>query len=152
MLYDHLNNISRYKGLYKGLDVFIDWLKNNKLEDLPLGRTELLGDKVFINVMNAEPRPLEGAEYEVHKKYMDLQLDIEGTENIQVPAEKIIWTQPLDPDKDIGFGIGRVGCSGRLGNGMFALFVAEEPHMPTLRADAPQVKKAVVKILRDELF
>lgn len=152
MLYDNLENIARYQGLFKGLDVLIDWLKDHSFEELPLGRTEILGDKVFVNVMTAVPRPISGAEYEVHKKYMDLQLDVEGDEDFQVNMGKFTWTQPIDPDKDIGFGISPVGCSGHLGNGYFALFLAEEPHMPTLLCKAPEVKKAVVKIIRDEFF
>lgn len=152
MLYDKLENISRYRGVSKGLDILIDWLKSHRLEDLPLGRTSILDDKVFVNVMTATPRFASGAEYEVHQKYMDLQLDLDGNESFMVTQGPLCWTQPVDPDKDIGFGMGTVGCTGQLGNGMFALFFAEEPHMPTLHAGAVEVKKAVIKILRDELF
>ena len=45
------------------------------------------------------------------------------------------------------------GCQGRLGGGYFALFPAGEPHMPTLHGEKPQrVKKAVFKLLRDEMY
>lgn len=152
MLYDNLENISRYRGLFKGLDILIDWLQDHHFESLPLGRTEISGDRVFINVMTAATRPVEGAEYEVHGKYMDLQLNLEGEEVFQLHRGTFTWTEPINLDEDIGFGTGCVGCSGHLGDGMFALFLAGEPHMPTLRTTTPEVKKVVVKILCDELF
>lgn len=152
MLYDNLNNITRYHGLYKGLDVVIEWLESHKLEELPMGRTDLLGDKVFVNVMEQEPREEEGVPYEVHQKYMDLQLDLIGHENFRVCSGAFTWTKPYNPDTDCGLGVGASSCKGQLGDNTFALFLADEPHMPTLKADTAMVKKAVFKILRDELF
>ncbi len=153
MIYDNFSNLSAYKGFSKGLDRVIEWAKTNKVEDLPLGRTEIEGNKVFVNVMIAEPHPEEGAHYEVHHKYMDLQMDVEGCEDFEVPNEFQLGAEGFDEAADIGFGDGPVGDLGHLGNGKFALFLANEPHMPTLCAgDCKQVKKAVFKILCNEFY
>lgn len=152
MLYDHLENIAQYKGLYKGLDAVIEWLAHNDLDQLPMGRTDILGDKVFVNKAEAQLRPVEEAQYECHKKYMDLQIDLEGSEGFKACSGEFVWTKPYREETDGGLGNGREGCAGRLGNGMFVLFPAEEPHMPNLLTEDKQVKKAVFKILRDELF
>ncbi len=153
MIYDDFSNLSAYKGFSKGLDKVIEWAETHRVEDLPLGRTEIDGDRVFVNVMIAEPRPEEGAHYEVHHKYMDLQMDIEGREDFEVPDSYQEGDGGFDETADIGFCDGPVGDLGHLGNGKFALFLAGEPHMPTLRSGScTQVKKAVFKILRNELY
>ena len=69
MIYDKLENIGRYKGMNKHLDTAIDYILHNDLSSLPSGRTELDGDNVYINVMEAAAGPLETRKYEIHKKY-----------------------------------------------------------------------------------
>ena len=41
MIYDNFSNLSAYKGFSKGLDKVIEWAKTHKVEELPLGRTEI---------------------------------------------------------------------------------------------------------------
>lgn len=152
MIFDRLENLSRYRGLYRGLDTVIRWLEHSDPAGLPPGRTELDGERVFVNVMEADTRSPRQARYEVHDKYMDLQLDLEGAEAFQLPGGSY-RLPPVDPETDTGFLEAECGCRGRLGGGYFALFSAGEPHMPTLHIEQPQrVKKAVFKLLRDQLY
>lgn len=153
MIYDNFSNLSAYKGFSKGLDKVIEWAKTHKVEELPLGRTEIDGSRVFVNVMEADTRPEAGAHYEVHHKYMDLQMDIEGCEDFEVPSSYCQDDKGFDEAADIGFGDGPVGDLGHLGGGKFALFLAGEPHMPTLsNGSCTHVKKAVFKILSNEYY
>ena len=78
MIYDGLEARGLYRGLSKGLDVLIDWLDEHDVHELPLGKTEILGNKVFANVMDAKTRRFEDARFETHRKYMDVQVDLEG--------------------------------------------------------------------------
>ena len=82
MIYDMLANVQKYRGISKNLDTAIDFLVKTDLSALPLGRTEIDGDNVFANVMEAQAKPVEELHFEIHKKYMDIQIDIEGTELI----------------------------------------------------------------------
>lgn len=82
MIYDMLTNVEKYRGISKNLDTAIDFLVKTDLSALPLGRTEINGDNVFANVMEAQAKPVEELNFEIHKKYMDIQIDIEGTEVI----------------------------------------------------------------------
>ena len=80
-------------------------------------------------------------------KYMDLQMDIEGCEDFKVPSSYCQDEKGFDDAADIGFGDGPVGDLGHLGGSKFALFLAGEPHMPTLsNGSCTHVKKAVFKI------
>lgn len=53
MICDTLQHLTRYKGLCKNLDTAIDYLLTHDPASLPLGRTEVDGEEVFINTMDA---------------------------------------------------------------------------------------------------
>lgn len=159
MIYDGLSAIGRYRGLYKGLDVLIDWLGTHELGDMPIGRVQVEGDKVFANVMDARTRTYEQARYEVHHRYMDLQADIEGVECFKVTPGAVVPLSPFDEVTDKGY----YECAsdnddelyGTLADGHFALFVVDEPHMPNLVAPGAEVgpiRKVCFKILADDLW
>ena len=62
MICDTLQHLGRYRGLHPNLDTAIDYLLTHDLAALPLGRTEVDGDKVFINLMDATLHPDAGTE------------------------------------------------------------------------------------------
>ena len=80
MICDTLQHLGRYRGLHPNLDTAIDYLLTHDLTALPLGRTEVDGDKVFINLMDATLHPDAGYHPEYHKLYADLQVDLTGSE------------------------------------------------------------------------
>ena len=71
MVTDSLQNLEQYRGLHKNMDTVIDFLKKCDLTALPDGKTVIDGERVFVNVMEADLREAEGAEYEYHKRYAD---------------------------------------------------------------------------------
>ena len=84
MIYGALEDLPRYRGFCRSLDVLIDWLAENDPASLDVGSHAILGDKVFANVMAPTTRPEEGAHYETHHRYHDLQIDVEGRESFKV--------------------------------------------------------------------
>lgn len=159
MIYDGLGAIERYRGLYKGLDMLIDWLAEHDPAELPVGSNEICGKRVFANVMNATTRAAEDAHFEWHEKYMDVQMDLEGAEAFQVTPGATVSFGEFDTATDGGL------CdlapentdviSGTLGQGRFVIFVVGEPHCPTLvlpgKEPAP-VKKICFKVVADEFW
>ncbi|MGN0172101.1 MAG: YhcH/YjgK/YiaL family protein [Acutalibacteraceae bacterium] len=146
MIIDTLSHLDRYLGLHPNLDIAITYLQSHDVAALPIGRTEVAGDNVFINVMDAELRPAGDAEFEYHRRYADLQLDLSG-------SEECGWTVLDDSDDgfdaagDIGFAHGEEQGSAVLGDGRFVIFLPGELHKPCcLRGDCAAVRKAVVKI------
>lgn len=147
MIYDKLANINLYKGINKNLDTAIDYILHNDLSALPMGRTELNGDKVYINVMEANAGPLETRNYEIHKKYMDIQIDLSGTEIIHTGDSGNMTIESYDAASD--FGAVRCGdlASCTIGPGNFILCMAGEPHKPGIAAsDNVSLKKCVFKV------
>ena len=149
MICDTLENLNRYRGIHKNLNTAIDYLTAyhvaHDLIELPLGRIEVDGENVFINVMDADLHPDEGSHLEYHHQYADLQIDLTGGEG---------WGFTTNPGTEVGAFRGDIDfqdspdvVSGSLGEGRFVLFFPGELHRPGVaRAECTQVRKAVIKI------
>ena len=122
------------------------WIPSCDLAALPDGKTVIDGERVFVNVMEADLREAEGAEYEYHKRYADLQIDISGSEYWEW-TDKAEFTDTFQEASDCGLAAGRSRCGGTLGDGSFALFLPEEFHKPSCKNGShTHVRKAVIKI------
>ena len=150
MICDALENLNRYRGLHKNLETAIDYLTayrvTHDLSDLPLGRTEVDGENVFINVMEAGLSP-DSARLEYHKKYADLQIDLTGGEHWGWASEGRPEGE-FSTESDVGFASGPEHAGGELGEGRFVIFFPGELHKPSCKTPGcDHVRKAVVKIL-----
>lgn len=133
----------------------LEYLKNTDVMALSLGRHNIDGDHIFMNVMDMTTHPFEGSHPEIHEKYADLFYWPEGGEKIGVSAytgkEAICEARPqndisfLEAAADESFLIAR--------EGFFAVFFPWDAHRPGLMlGDAPATsRKCVVKISM-ELF
>ena len=149
MICDTLDQLHLYKGFHKNLDTAIAFLAAHPLDTLPLGRTEVDGDEVFINVMDADLKPHTGSHAEYHRLYADLQIDLTGGEG---------WGYETAPGEEIGSFTGDIGfrespdaVRGSLGEGRFVLFFPGELHKPGVaRPGCSKVRKAVIKIRMED--
>lgn len=116
---------------------------------LPEGRYDL-GDGDFVNVMSYETRSREGAQYEAHRQYIDIQIVISGREVVEVaPLSALRSTVPYNVDDDAEFFDGTTaGQPFHITPGDFIALYPNDAHMPQERfADkAEHTKKAVFKI------
>lgn len=151
MIYDAISNIQNYKGLSKNLDVAIDFVMNTDLMSLPVGKTQVAGDAVFVNIMDAEAKPGEVLAFEIHKKYMDIQIDLVGIEAIEVALGEHSEIEAYNEERDIAFVQARQSVRCEMGAGRFIICMAEEPHKPGIAIHEDLVlKKCVVKVARTE--
>lgn len=147
MIYDRIENIDKYRGISKWFDYAADFLSETDLSALPPGRIELCGSHVFVNVMEADTVEEDKSFFEIHKKYWDIQTDIEGTEIVQIGLEPEEAVEEFGEDIDFG----TVSCGEHiscvLGAGRFIICMQEEPHKPTLPyRGCGRVKKCVIKV------
>ena len=145
MIVDSFDYIACYKGLHPNLDKAIDWLNSHTLDALENGKTIIDGENVFVNVMDADLRDAEGAAFEYHRRYADLQIDLTGGEGWGYETAPGTEVEPYQPD--IGKKDSEDAIFGALGEGRFVLFFPTELHKPGLVQDGcANVRKAVVKI------
>lgn len=80
MLLLHLNDSERIAGLHPLFQTLFDYVKTHDLSQVPAGRIELDGDRLFINVADANLTTRELQKLEVHRKYIDVHFPLSGTE------------------------------------------------------------------------
>lgn len=147
MIYDKLSNLKTYLGMHQNLDTAISYLSSHDLNALPMGKTQIDGTNVFLNVMEASAASAEEKKFEIHKNYMDIQIDLAGCERIEIGDSSSMEIEDFNSDTDFG----TVNCatlvSCTMGVGNFIICMAEEPHKPGIAAkEQVALKKCVVKV------
>ena len=130
----------------KGLERPFEYLARTDLAALPLGRTDIEGDDVYVVVSEAETRPPEQVRFEAHRRYIDIQLVVRGQESIgYAPAASLVSAEPYDAAKDIEFfGVPQESAALALRAGDFVVFAPGDGHRPSLHLDGPHVSRTVV--------
>lgn len=150
MIFDELRNIGQYQGITKNLDTAIAFLQKTDVTTLPVGKTEIDGDNVFITVMEVVTKDKEELRFEYHKEYMDIQMDIEGTETFYIGLGKKETGEPFNVETDFGLCDAEQSVECVMGAGKFVVCMPEEAHMPSASfGEERNVKKAVVKVKND---
>lgn len=145
MIFDHVSNLPQYAGL-PGMKEVIRFLEDNPPDTLQCTRYEL-PDGMWCTV--SEPELRQNGPFEVHRRYIDLQLILEGSEQMDwLPLRLHEEAFPFSTEKDIGFfeDASTETLPLRMLSGQFAVFFPEDAHKPLLRLHHSQVKKAVFKI------
>lgn len=125
------------------------FLQENDATALEAGRHEL-GDGDYVNVIECTTRTREGAQYESHRNYYDVQVVLAGEgEACEVaPVASAVETQPYNEQDDYALQSGETrGERLELTPGRFLVLGSQDAHMPTLALTSPAPeKKAVFKL------
>ena len=149
MIFDQLDSAGLYGGLGRRIAVGLALLNEESVRDAATGRYEADGENLFYIVDEYETKPFDEGRPEIHRKYLDIQYIVSGTECIGTAAlDALTNGTPYDGTKDIAFYAYTEGMTRLvLTQGMFAIFWPNEPHMPGRSIDkAERVKKIVVKV------
>ena len=145
MIVDDLENISKYADLIPQ-DV-IDFMLKLK-SDIKSGRYDIDGIN-YVNIDEYKPKSIDMCRFEAHRKYIDIQMVLEGQEFIDVRlAEGLNVNQQYDETRDIMFFDSDVKDFDRilLTPYKFVLIYPYEAHRPQIKSVCANVKKAVAKI------
>jgi YhcH/YjgK/YiaL family protein len=147
MVYDKIDNIETYKGLSEDIYEGLKFLKNVTPE-LANGVHEI-NPRVKAIVSEYETKAVNENGYEAHKKFIDIQYLLKGTEkNCCLPIERLKETKPYKEEIDAAFYKTEISTQElMLGDGYFAIYFPQDGHMPCLNeAGVKKVKKIVVKV------
>lgn len=150
MIYDKIDNIELYKGLSEDIYLGLEFLKNASSE-IECGVHEL-SPRVKAIVSEYKTKEVNEYGYEAHKKYIDIQYLLKGSEKICcLPIEQLKETKPYSETNDAAFYTANTKpVEITLGNSFFAIFYPQDGHMPGLSNNANvDVKKVVVKVAID---
>ena len=147
MIKDKLANSELYFSLSENIKQGLIWLKENDLEILEDRRYEIEGTDNYVSIQTYQTK--NDAKYESHKKYIDIQYIIEGSEKIGVTnLSNCISCIKYDSEKDLEFF--DINCKEEfltLNKGEFLILYPHDAHKPSISIDKiTTVKKAVVKV------
>ena len=105
MVVDRLENIEKYASLNPLFAQAIEFLKSHDLNALEVGKTELKGKELLVNVAQTKPKTKEDAKLETHRDFIDIQIPLSGTEIMGYTAAKdcVPADAPYNAEKDITF-------------------------------------------------
>jgi YhcH/YjgK/YiaL family protein len=150
MLIDYLQNADRYLPLHPGFARGLAFLRRADLAQLPDGRHEIDGERVFAIVSRGQGRGREQSLLEAHRRYIDIQFVISGEDCIGwLPISDCQRVSaPYDASEDLELFFDRPPTWLAVSTGAFAVFYPEDAHAPL--ATRGPIHKAVVKVAVDQ--
>jgi YhcH/YjgK/YiaL family protein len=138
----------KYKALW---DKAFTFLKETNLDTIRPGKYPIDGDLVYASVTENPTKDLENAKWEFHKKYIDVQMVIKGSEKMGiVPLASTTVSEPYNEKKDVGFATSTEGNIYTVEPGVFLIFLPSDAHRPSIKVDGfDKDKKIVIKVKAD---
>jgi YhcH/YjgK/YiaL family protein len=146
MIFDTLANADRYTVLNSLFPRAFEFLLNTDLKALAPGRHPIVGERLFAIVETSAGRSREKAKLECHRKYIDIQLVLEGTDEMG-------WKplcdchEPLadySSEKDIQFFRDAPASWITTPPGAFCIFFPQDAHAPLVSKG--EIRKVILKI------
>ncbi len=148
MILDQLENWRRYAALNSGFASAFEFLRRGDLTELPEGKHPIDGDRVFAIVVRAEGVGKDKARLEIHKKYVDIQFCLSGTDEIGwKPTDCCCGAEGFDEDNDLGFFTDEAEAWSVVTPGRFAIFFPADAHAPL--GGAGPIHKVIVKVAEE---
>ncbi len=144
MIVDKLDNIMFYEPMVKNLAAGMEAV--NALKVLEEGRYQFEGG--FFLVQKGETKPLEDGTFEAHRKYVDVQIVMDG-------CEEVAWADlpdleieiPYNPEKDAERLNGDKSHHMLISEGMFYIAFPHDGHKPVSHTgERHQFLKIVMKL------
>jgi YhcH/YjgK/YiaL family protein len=146
MIIDQINNSHLYYTINSRIKPAFDYLLQSDLSALSNGRHEIDGEILYAMLQQYTSKPLDQGTWEAHRRYIDLQVVIQGVEKIGYANIDHLSPGEYDTNKDFLPLFGE-GDFLTLQTGNFALLFPQDAHMPGIAFDLPApVKKIVIKI------
>ena len=145
MILDKLENAGFYKELLPNLDNALKKLKELG-EGAELGRYEFDGG--YLMLQEGDTKPAETGDFEVHRKYIDVQVVLSGTEYaVWAPLSELTVTEEYDGEKDREMLSGKALYTIRMDGGMFYALFPEDGHKACRdTGTTSHYRKAVIKL------
>ena len=146
MIFSNIDSASRYTALHPLFQQVFNYIRDTGLLALAPGRYPIAGEQLFVIVESTQGRTREAARLECHRRYIDIQLVLEG-------HEEMGWkplagcAHPVDEfntEKDIQFFHDAPASWIAVPPGHFCIFFPEDAHAPLVSSGL--VRKAIFKV------
>ncbi|MHB1074730.1 NanQ anomerase/TabA/YiaL family protein [Thiobacillus sp.] len=146
MILATLAEADRYAALHPLFPRAFDFLRNTDLKTLAPGRHDVRGEQLFAIVEACDSRTRAEAKLECHRRYIDIQLVLEGIDEMgwKPVAACVDPATDYDAARDIRFFNDTPSSWIATPSGAFCLFFPEDAHAPLVGQG--RIRKVVMKI------
>jgi biofilm protein TabA len=146
MIIDKLQNAKSYYNMHPAFEKAFAFLRQDNLAELAPGRYDIDGDKLFCSISKGPGRSRSEAKLEAHRKYIDIQYVIAGTDEMgyKPTADCKFIDTVYDANADIGFFQDQPDNWIPVPAGSFVIFFPQDAHAPLVSDQ--EIHKAVLKI------
>ncbi len=147
MILDSLQNAGIYESIHPHFRQAFEFLRSTDLQQLPLGKIELDGINLFVNVVEINAQTTSEAKLETHQRYIDIQLPISSSETMGwiAGSELKLLAMEYNVEKDVAFFGDKATNFFDVSPYEFVVFFPSDGHQPGI-ADRSH-KKIIVKVL-----
>lgn len=146
MILSTLSQSDRYVTLHPLFERAFEYIRDTDLLSLAAGHYPVVGDDLFAIVANVPERTCVEAKLECHRRYIDIQLVLEGVDEMGWKA-LTDCTQPVSDysaEKDIQFFHDAPVTWIITPPGAFCVFFPEDAHAPLVSMKS--IRKVIIKI------
>lgn len=146
MILDKLQNASRYYAIHPLFEKAFQFLQQTDLTSLPLGQQAIEGRDLFAIISEGSGVSESDAKLEVHRKYIDIQYIISGTDHMgwKDLAHCNTPDDPYTEERDAAFFPDKTKNWFDVPAGSFAIFYPDDAHAAMVTEE--NVRKVVLKI------
>jgi len=147
MILDSLENSGLYESVHPRLKKAFEYLRSTDLAALPIGKIELEGQNLVVNVVEMTGKTVDMAKVETHNRYIDIQIPINGIETMGWIATNQLKevSTAYNAQKDITFFADKASNLIVVQPYEFVVFFPTDGHQPGIGSG--NYKKVIVKIL-----
>lgn len=147
MVIDKIENAELYAHLSPLIKKAFRYIRETDFNALEPGKYVIEHDNLFSILMEYDTKDIKDCQLEAHRKYIDVQYMISGSELVGVtPYVSQAVTKAYSDEDDYALFAGDPSLI-RFEAGQFAIFFPGDLHMPGLKiTESAKVKKAVLKV------
>ena len=146
MIFATLSQADRYANQHPLFPQAFDYIRNTDLNSLATGVHSIIGKQLFVIVEEAQGRSRAEAKLECHRKFIDIQLVLQGTDEMGwKPLADC--TNPLDDyneERDIRFFADVADSWISTPPNTFCIFFPDDAHAPLVSTG--KIRKLIFKV------
>ncbi|HLF32750.1 MAG TPA: YhcH/YjgK/YiaL family protein [Cyclobacteriaceae bacterium] len=154
MITDNYENLKNYQSVLPFAGEILKYLGSVNIFLLEPGKYQIAGDAVYVLIQEYQTKPESEKKWESHKKYIDIQIVLQGREYISYsPSTALTIKDNYNEQKDVIIYENDFNdqCKLFLPEDYFSIFFPGEAHKPGFHIlNESTVKKAVVKVLAEQ--
>lgn len=146
MILDTINNIDRYTTLHPLFAKVIAFIRSTDLNALSAGIHTIIEKKLFVIVEEAQGRSRAEAKLECHRKYIDIQLVLQGSDEMgwKPLADCQLPLNDYNEERDIRFFNDEADSWISTPANAFCIFFPDDAHAPLVSTG--KIRKLIFKV------